>query len=834
MGFVFSKIFSQLTAQRSRYDQNTAKFADEVILYLPRRYHSFAHKIKKQLPGLKDKDDIRRFTDELEDQTRAMKPHPSNNLQRNNELNSLGIDVWNTCVSLSYDEDLCTGSLARALVHTRVFAFQLLVLGQGTGNNEPGDLSRLAKIALKTGKACIAADEFHFAQLALQKAADCNKTLQTLQRSQTGDEQAVSKKLEADYYILRIALSWKEDRLDVAEHMYSKFESIRQNLDPAAAEDLSDILFEVGSDLFRKKDFDMAVKWLTTADEIINSQELERLSREAIELRLSISQTLIQAHLEQKTAESLQQAENHVAAMESDMGDKLVVLLLRLDILQKTPSEVFNENAYANILRRMIRTVNLSDSTFKLIVSHIRELDDKSPSLALQTLDLFLLDKVLSSEKSGWIESALILRVMFSTSRRDSTELVGGLRAIFDRAFEILQKPVAADVAIALLTQSGDKLCTLKALRLLADKYDFQRDQDIHFPALLRSIIRVQVSLLGPDEKTDIDPLIIIDDICRTFEAVVILLEQVPRRTDGSKLFIVEELNWFSKNSYNLGIKNSPSWKPQHVLQMCNACVSIMKHYPDDLPADETADVLLRRVFCHFMISMAHVACARSEDNIETQLQQYLGSRKHTELFELRLAEMIESDDDQCRQDLQLKLCTLLVFDFEACVNLKAWDALGPISRKLGASENTKALQAVADMLLRAQPPTQVVYSTLRIIVNETFQLEKFETEKLAKYMRCLLRTTISDTELALKVIEEVCTMTKQASKTAKPFPDDEMHWFATTAYERSIAYNQSREDGLCRKWMNHALSLAHYYRDGGVLEKTIQDNYTKLHWGPA
>lgn len=67
--------------------------------------------------------------------------------------------------------------------------------------------------------------------------------------------------------------------------------------------------------------------------------------------------------------------------------------------------------------------------------------------------------------------------------------------------------------------QSGGKLCTLKALRLLADKYDFQRDQDIHFPALLRSIIRVQVSLLGPDEKVDIDPLIIIDDICRTFEA---------------------------------------------------------------------------------------------------------------------------------------------------------------------------------------------------------------------------------------------------------------------------------------------------------------------------
>lgn len=67
--------------------------------------------------------------------------------------------------------------------------------------------------------------------------------------------------------------------------------------------------------------------------------------------------------------------------------------------------------------------------------------------------------------------------------------------------------------------KSGDKLCTLKALRLLADKYDFQRDHEVHFPALLRSIIRVQVSLLQSDEECAVDPVIIVNDICKTFEA---------------------------------------------------------------------------------------------------------------------------------------------------------------------------------------------------------------------------------------------------------------------------------------------------------------------------
>lgn len=229
---------------------------------------------------------------------------------------------------------------------------------------------------------------------------------------------------------------------------------MRQNLDTASAEDLADILFEIGRDLLKKNDFDMAVKWLTRADEFVSSLDLETLSREAVELRISISQALIQAFLGQDTAHSLQQAEDHVASMESDMGDKLVVLLLRLEILQRSPSEVFDKDSYAAILRRMIRTVSLSDSTFRLLISHIRELNDKSPTIAMQTMDQFLFDQVLPSEKHEWIERAFIIRVMFSTSRRDSVDIIGGLKAAFDRAFEALQKPMAADSAIAILTVS--------------------------------------------------------------------------------------------------------------------------------------------------------------------------------------------------------------------------------------------------------------------------------------------------------------------------------------------------------------------------------------------
>lgn len=185
---------------------------------------------------------------------------------------------------------------------------------------------------------------------------------------------------------------------------------------------------------------------------------------------------------------------------------------------------------------------------------------------------------------------------------------------------------------------------------------------------------------------------------------MVTLLLQDPRTQDGLKLFTVPELDWFSKNAYNLGIKYAPEWSLDCTIKMCNACVSIAQKYPKDLPRHEACDISLRSMFCYFVIATAHIALARSEDNIETQLQHYLSSRTHINSFEAQLREVVH-DDDKCSDDLELKFATLLVFDFESAVNLKAWDELTTIARKAAVHKDLKVLQAIADSLLRAQAP---------------------------------------------------------------------------------------------------------------------------------
>lgn len=64
---------------------------------------------------------------------------------------------------------------------------------------------------------------------------------------------------------------------------------------------------------------------------------------------------------------------------------------------------------------------------------------------------------------------------------------------------------------------SDDKLSALKALKVLADKHEFNADSPIHLPALLRVIIRLQMSMLS-EGSADIDRELLAEDLCHVFE----------------------------------------------------------------------------------------------------------------------------------------------------------------------------------------------------------------------------------------------------------------------------------------------------------------------------
>ncbi|KAI2778846.1 SPO22-domain-containing protein [Daldinia loculata] len=901
---------------------------------------SFCHDLQKQLPSKNDEQALNSQVDELENQINAIKSYSlkSPGSHRHAQLDSAGTDLWNWCVQIKREDGSEVSSARkRLLTFCRVFSFLILALAQWGDHNTPGDLLRLEKLAIKTGRSCIVDGELKFALMVLQKAAEYNGLLQNLQAKLPDEESRACRKLEAEYFTLRIVLAWKEDRLDVADHLYEKVQDCKHTINPASAENFADSFFEIGKDLTAKKNFSLAVKWLERAYEFINSQDLEQLPREVIELRLAVSQALIRAYLNLNTTEGFKKAENHVCYVESELGDKLVVLLLRLELLLSSPAEVFDSNAYAGILRRMIRSPEVSESSFNLMIHHIRKLDDKSPSLASSVLGEFITLRVLPTQQDTWVERAIVLYTQMATTHRDTHETIQELGTIFDNveaklnnslsaaavlaiqiliwkrvdasfsqgelditekwchvamhpalrnsgpantakitrklvccalqrnnldnAAEIFQsmsdstklEPMTLYLAYKLALRCGDrgmasdclrhiseasskdpqylyaccidaqeaedKMCAIEALKHLIQKSEYSSSDAVHLPALLRVVIRLETSLMNEKDHKDSDRSLLIDDLCQVFEGVVPAIQRDPRNSNGDKIFTVEELDWFGKNAYNLGVKNINIWQPRQSIRIFRCCLSIISQYPQDIPIQAAEDLSLRAMFCHFLMATVHIALARSEDSIETQLQDYLLMRNHVKGFDEELEARLNGLDEVSKNDLRMKLSTLLVFDFE-----------GAISK---TCNNLSIFQAMADCVLRAESvPGQVLYSTLRKIINQIFSLEHFDNEKLAKYLRCLLRATLaSEPEYPLKIMEDICRLVKQCAGSEKPIPSLEVEWFTTTAFNHGVDLYGINEDELSKQWIAHALTLAHYHEDGGDLERELQKRQISLKW---
>jgi tetratricopeptide (TPR) repeat protein len=228
-----------------------------------------------------------------------------------------------------------------------------------------------------------------------------------------------------------------------------------QSFNSNTAESLADVLYEMGKDLFQKQQYQLAVKWLERSLEVLNGQELDRLSIDASELRTSIMQTLIKALLSVKDAKAVEKAQNLVSLLEGVLGDKLVVLLLKLEILSAPSTETFDSSQYSDALQRMTRSLPISDVNFKLFMFHVRKLNDKSPSLACKALDELLNLRILREEREEYIEKVLITRLWITLNQRESLEALASLHELFSLIVDNIKKPISSAATHGAHTVSG-------------------------------------------------------------------------------------------------------------------------------------------------------------------------------------------------------------------------------------------------------------------------------------------------------------------------------------------------------------------------------------------
>lgn len=122
--------------------------------------------------------------------------------------------------------------------------------------------------------------------------------------------------------------------MDTAEHMFTKCKQLMRALTPSSAEILADLLYEMGRGLLVKRDYELAIRWLERAYDVLSEQDAEALSPETGELRLSIMQSIgwctslafeesaltpgtVQAYMKLKTPEARNKAWNMMQLLEA-------------------------------------------------------------------------------------------------------------------------------------------------------------------------------------------------------------------------------------------------------------------------------------------------------------------------------------------------------------------------------------------------------------------------------------------------------------------------------------------------------------------------------------
>lgn len=170
--------------------------------------------------------------------------------------------------------------------------------------------------------------------------------------------------------------------------------------------------------------------------------------------------------------------------------------------------------------------------------------------------------------------------------------------------------------------------------------------------------------------------------------------------------FTMDELEWFCRASYNLGLKYSGTLDLRYTVSILEACVKITNLFPNDQEMHATTDISSKRLICRFLIASALAALVRRPSMPESEeqtIEDCQSMREHIRTFHAELKKQGKLVGDSRPSDMLGKLSVLVVFDFEGAIRLGDWDELESICETAASCHESDTLRVLGDSLLRSQ-----------------------------------------------------------------------------------------------------------------------------------
>ncbi|KAI6994451.1 hypothetical protein KC329_g2826 [Hortaea werneckii] len=352
-----------------------------------------------------------------------------------------------------------------------------------------------------------------------------------------------------------------------------------------------------------------------------------------------------------------------------------------------------------------------------------------------------------------------------------------------------------------------------------------------HLPSLLRCTARLMMKELEAQGSPSNEAT---EEIVSLFERARDNVKVLRQGTDDQWRV---EVQWWSKNAYNLALKVCDTIHPEHLVRLLTVCIRFPDCYPNGGGPMHAEDVLRRKSSCHFISACGLIVLARSAvDDYERGRQMYLQARQEIASFRADIGEiekirMGDASTDKESATRSSRLFQLLKFDLEAILRLQQWQQLNKaFITLLNFPGRGDTWDSLADLILiiHQQAPsvelgpqaTSRIPQLLQRCINETWKKDR-DIVKMSRWLRLAFTMHLHDQDngLALKLVEQAAAIARKGyNNEAEVYPDVELTWLATMAFNKAIDCLATGDNGGCQSWADAALELAYYADDNGSL----------------
>ena len=354
-----------------------------------------------------------------------------------------------------------------------------------------------------------------------------------------------------------------------------------------------------------------------------------------------------------------------------------------------------------------------------------------------------------------------------------------------------------------------------------------RRAEGVHLP----SILRCTASLLIDETEVpngDVENFSDIIDVFETAAENVGSIRQVPNTQGRSEIY------WWSKTTYTFALRHSLQMLPEELVRLLYVCIRFLDEWKNGSPLTDDEIVGRRKLICFFLSTTALIMQARSEEKtLEIATDMYHEAQQQIQAFNTTHKQL--EPLEQSHIDAQ-RVYEMHKFDLECALKLAQWDRLEDVLRSCLSLQQIECWDSMADLLfvMHADMNAQshdphagaLILDVLQKIINETWRRNK-DITKVSRWVRLTFTICLDDSEsnFSFKMLQQAEGMAAGlfAKDSRTYYPEHELHWLASTSFNRALDLLANEQNDAAHAWMDGAVNLARWAQDNGALYETLQ-----------